>query len=52
MDASKLFKSFIENILKLYETEDLLRLSGNKKIGYPEVTIKKDELGNIVSIGC
>lgn len=47
--SSKLFTSFIESILKLYDTNDLLDLSRNKN-NFPKVNIDIDDLGNITSI--
>jgi len=50
-DASKLYLSFIEGILKLYNTNDLMKLNGNEVSEYPMVIVKTDEKGNITSIG-
>ena len=47
--SSKLFTSFIESILKLYDTNDLLDLSRNKT-KFPKININIDDLGNITSI--
>lgn len=47
--SSKLFTSFLESILKLYDTNDLLDLSRNKN-KFPKVNIDIDVLGNITSI--
>lgn len=48
--ASKHYKEYIENMLKFFGTDDLLRIGG-EPIKLPEVLIERDESGNIIAIG-
>lgn len=49
--ASDIYKSFIESILKLYKTDDLLKMCNCDVINYPKILINIDENNNIVCIG-
>ena len=49
--SALIFKTFIEGILEIYGTKDLLKLSENKEIEYPKISVNVDEKGNILSIG-
>lgn len=50
LSANK-FKTFIESILQIYKTNDLLELSRTSALSYPRVLVEMDSRGKIVSIG-
>lgn len=45
------FRTFIESILKIYKTNDLLLLGGSDIVNYPKVLIEVDPKGKVVAIG-
>lgn len=45
-----MFKTFIEGILEIYGTNNLLKLSGNDNIEYPKIQVNVNDNGNIISI--
>ena len=49
--SATMFKTFVESILQIYKTNDLLKLSRCDVIKYPKVLIGVDYKGRIVSIG-
>lgn len=48
--SAQLFTSFIEGILAIYDTNDLMNLGKEEYINYPKVSVNINQNGDIISI--